>query len=230
MQSNVGTDWNRHHGVGATLLANWVEERAAGKERVLEERSDIAKLSKNGHKEILVHSRDPRELSSTSRESYTPKNIVDPNRPGAEKERQEAELFRKALEKALHPPVDRSAKDWVSTHHADFSHEDIYGKMKDLGEEPPSEEDKARFLHPITFWSDYAVKGSGTTIASNPSSILQRLSTPNKDQAPKQNSPVGHRAGQEYQHRASGARVKFGRHCDFSIPIAEYLKGPVKDL
>lgn len=43
-----GTDWNRHHGVGATLLENWVEERAVG-DIVLEERSDLSKLSRTGH-------------------------------------------------------------------------------------------------------------------------------------------------------------------------------------
>jgi hypothetical protein len=43
-----GTDWNRHHGVGATLLENWVEERAVG-EKILEERASIAALSKAGH-------------------------------------------------------------------------------------------------------------------------------------------------------------------------------------
>ena len=40
--------WNRHHGVGATLLENWVEERAVG-ERIIQERSNIATLSRQGH-------------------------------------------------------------------------------------------------------------------------------------------------------------------------------------
>ena len=48
----TGTDWNRHNGVGATLLENWVEERAVG-DRILDERASIAYLSQNGHKVIL---------------------------------------------------------------------------------------------------------------------------------------------------------------------------------
>ena len=43
-----GTGWNLHHGVGATLLENWVEERAVG-DIILDERSDIKKLSRHGH-------------------------------------------------------------------------------------------------------------------------------------------------------------------------------------
>ncbi len=48
-----GTDWNRHHGVGATLLENWVEERAVGG-TILQEREDIKKLSRNGHKVLVL--------------------------------------------------------------------------------------------------------------------------------------------------------------------------------
>ena len=40
--------WNKHQGVGATLLDNWVEERAVG-DKIIKERSDIIFLSKNGH-------------------------------------------------------------------------------------------------------------------------------------------------------------------------------------
>jgi hypothetical protein len=40
--------WNRHHGVGATLLDNWVEERAVG-DKIIKERENIAKLSRQGH-------------------------------------------------------------------------------------------------------------------------------------------------------------------------------------
>ena len=57
-----GLDWNRHHGVGATLLENWVEERAVGA-LIEEERADISKLSRYGHKvmgliqDLLVNSK-----------------------------------------------------------------------------------------------------------------------------------------------------------------------------
>ncbi len=47
-----GTDWNRHRGVGATLLENWVEERAVG-DLIIEERTDLPFLSRQGHKVIL---------------------------------------------------------------------------------------------------------------------------------------------------------------------------------
>ena len=42
------TDWNRHHGVGETLLENWVEERAVG-DLIIEERSNLPHLSRQGH-------------------------------------------------------------------------------------------------------------------------------------------------------------------------------------
>ena len=43
-----GTDWNRHRGVGATLLENWVEERSVG-DMIIEERSNLPHLSRAGH-------------------------------------------------------------------------------------------------------------------------------------------------------------------------------------
>ena len=49
-----GSDWNRHQGVGATLLENWVEERAVG-HLIEEERSDIEELCKKGHKALLTY-------------------------------------------------------------------------------------------------------------------------------------------------------------------------------
>jgi hypothetical protein len=49
-----GSDWNRHQGVGATLLENWVEERAVG-HLIEEERSDIKELCKKGHKALLTY-------------------------------------------------------------------------------------------------------------------------------------------------------------------------------
>lgn len=46
--SQHSSAWNRHHGVGVTLLDNWVEERAVG-ERIIQERSNIIELSRQGH-------------------------------------------------------------------------------------------------------------------------------------------------------------------------------------
>jgi hypothetical protein len=48
-----GTDWNRHHDVGATLLKNWVEERAT-RDLILEERALGSKLDRHGH-QVLIH-------------------------------------------------------------------------------------------------------------------------------------------------------------------------------
>jgi hypothetical protein len=48
MQLKGDSGWNRHHGVGATLLENWVEERAVG-DKVLVERENPTALNKNGH-------------------------------------------------------------------------------------------------------------------------------------------------------------------------------------
>jgi hypothetical protein len=44
------SDWNQNHGVGQTLLENWVEERAVG-DLILEDRNKpIALVSRSGHK------------------------------------------------------------------------------------------------------------------------------------------------------------------------------------
>lgn len=48
MLNRNDTGWNRHNGVGATLLENWVEERAVGAQ-VLYERENIKKISTTGH-------------------------------------------------------------------------------------------------------------------------------------------------------------------------------------
>lgn len=47
---NQGSDWNRNHGVGATLLENWVEERAVGSLIEDERNQPAAQLSRHGHK------------------------------------------------------------------------------------------------------------------------------------------------------------------------------------
>ncbi|TPX67962.1 hypothetical protein SpCBS45565_g03522 [Spizellomyces sp. 'palustris'] len=237
MQFHNGTDWNRHHGVGATLLENWVEERAVG-DRVLDEREDIAGLSKNGHRvsvgaerhyhigfdlnhcplqDILIHGLEKQYKTTTQREAHKPFNILDRNvnRLGKRSQLVEENLLKKAIEDVKDTPFDRSAKGWISTHQADFAHEDVYGTLKELGSEPPSEADKARFAHPITFWSDSAVKANGTTISSTPTKDLQRLRTPNGATTP------GH---------ASAAAVSFGKRSDFSTPMQEYMKASIKDL
>jgi hypothetical protein len=65
-----GTDWNRHRGVGATLLENWVEERAVG-DLIIEERSDIPYLSRQGHTNLLLHSKPDSTFSTTHRDDFS---------------------------------------------------------------------------------------------------------------------------------------------------------------
>ncbi len=47
--STTGTDWNKHNGIGATLLENWVEERATDS-YIDTERQLGNKLDRLGHK------------------------------------------------------------------------------------------------------------------------------------------------------------------------------------
>ncbi|KAJ3371307.1 hypothetical protein HDU91_005441 [Kappamyces sp. JEL0680] len=62
--------WNKHHGVGATLLDNWVEERAVG-DKIIQERSDIIALSKNGHSDLLYSPyQSTQEKCSTAAEAF----------------------------------------------------------------------------------------------------------------------------------------------------------------
>ena len=67
-----GTDWNRHRGVGATLLENWVEERAVG-DLIIEERSDIPYLSRQGHTNLLLHSKPDSTFSTTHQDDFSSK-------------------------------------------------------------------------------------------------------------------------------------------------------------
>ncbi|KAJ3182062.1 hypothetical protein HDU87_000406 [Geranomyces variabilis] len=165
---------------------------------------------------------------------------------GKRRQQRDAELLLEAVTEAASAAkrqeeegnISRGAAQWKSTCKSDFGHEDIYGKVEDLGARPPSEEDSRRFETPITFWSDFAVKGSGTTVSSlkadphhHPRSHGGFSYEWRGDEQPRRiPGPVGHRAGQARQHDTSGAGVRFGRHAEFSTPIGEYAKGAVKDL
>jgi hypothetical protein len=80
-----------------------------------------------------------------------------------------------------------------------------------------------KFDKPITFWTDYAAKGSGTTICSTSAQELhEQYHTEVK-------SVYGHKAGQVHQHEASAAPIRFGIHSSFSTPIKEYTKSDCKE-
>lgn len=95
------------------------------------------------------------------------------------------------------------------------------GSKKNKGQTKPSEDESKKFNRAITFWTDFAVKGSGTAICSTDATLLQKLE--NVDDSKK---VVGLRACQLYQNHASAAAVKFGRNAAFSTPIKESLRAP----
>ena len=77
----TGTDWNQNHGVGVTLLENWVEERAVG-DKILEEReSGNENLSKHGHQDILYSAKEVEKLpESSSHTAFSIQQFIqDPN-------------------------------------------------------------------------------------------------------------------------------------------------------
>jgi hypothetical protein len=84
------------------------------------------------------------------------------------------------------------------------------------------QEQSAKFSRPITFWTDFAVKGSGTAICSTNATELQKRG--GLDACDSTGAPVvGLRACQVYQDHASAAAVRFGRHAAFTTPIKESL-------
>ncbi|KAJ1544284.1 Sperm-associated antigen 8 [Cladochytrium tenue] len=196
------TDWNRHHGVGQTLLENWVEERAVGN-RIVEERNTMERLQRAGHADILTHdgSRGVADVHTTTQEAFEARTYADPTRSSMGKRRQllEAEIMRRALEDVKDPPLDRSARGWVSTTHHDFSSE---VRVVDLGTRATTDTAASLRAGPITFWSDHATRGQGTTICSGLAEVGRT--------------------------DVVGGDVKFGKHTDFSTPVVEYRKEPTK--
>ncbi|KAJ3121947.1 hypothetical protein HK098_003266 [Nowakowskiella sp. JEL0407] len=186
-------DWNRHRGVGATLLENYVEERAVG-QTIEIERQNMAKLNKFGHKDILVHKIGENTYNTTHADGF--KKF---ERKHIQMGKRRAELEARLMEEAKKLPevqIDRSAKDWLSTAHADFGHEDYYGAITDLAKIEISEEDIKKYSKPRTFWTDHAIQGHGTVYSSTKISDV---------------------AGK------SVGSVKFGKHAAFSTPIKEAL-------
>ncbi|KAI8811877.1 hypothetical protein BJ742DRAFT_105547 [Cladochytrium replicatum] len=200
-----GTDWNQHHGIGATLLENWVEERAVGAEVIQSERADMGKLNKNGHADILIHKEGENTYQTSQKDAYNYISKYDRHQHHLGKRRAmiEAKLLERAREEVKEPPVDRSAAGWMSTARSDYGHVDIYGRIPDLDEIPLSKAEVDHFRHPITFWSDHAKTGQGTVMCSTVASELV-----------------------ERQER--NCLERFGRHASFTTPIEEYKVAPTK--
>eukprot|EP00842_Homolaphlyctis_polyrhiza_P003996 jgi/Hompol1/4598/HPOL_001796-RA len=225
------TDWNRHHGLGETLLENWVEERAVG-DLIIQD--------------ILTHSADlGGKIQSTHREAYSAIPHPDGAKSNLGKRRQfmEAELLKIAMSETAPQPSINTSKDWISTTQHDFSHTDVYPPLDRLGSKLPDREQLQKFASPITFWTDYASKGSGTAICSTQTSVLHSQGCKGMHHAHSSSHTtncaecedldrshgIGHRAGQAHQHDASSAPIVFGKHTAFSTPISEYKKGPNKE-
>ncbi|KAI9193332.1 uncharacterized protein BJ171DRAFT_637905 [Polychytrium aggregatum] len=203
--------WNRANGVGQTLMENWVEERAVG-EKIVEERENMARVSKMGHSGILTHGSTAFPKATSYTDTFTASHR-DASKHSVGKRRQmlEAELMKQALDEMKEPPIDRSAKDWLSTNHSDYSHMDYYEPVRDLGSVRPSQEELQKHDMPVTFWSDHAVRGHGTVICSTTSKQLTNLGIPVGD-----------------EHLC--AIKRFGRHTAFTTPIEEFKGGPTKML
>ncbi|KAJ3318870.1 Sperm-associated antigen 8 [Boothiomyces sp. JEL0866] len=221
-QSEHSSAWNRHNGVGATLLENWVEERAVG-DKIIKERSNIVALSKQGHDDILKNnSKDKPSYRTTHADTYATSQRALQNSLGKRRQYLEAELLKRAMHEEQVAAVDEK-EHWKTTTAEDFAHTDLFPPTRKLGAELPNQELRKKYEKPITFWTDYAVKGSGTAICSSDAKLLHdsiHKDTPNV---------YGHRAGQAHQHEASTRNIMFGRKAAFSTPIQEYQKGECKE-
>lgn len=135
------TDWNKHGKIGGTLLENWVEEREIPEQMSLF-RTNPTRILKDGHKGILEisSSRVNKDgsaipLTTTNEDSFTRQVFDDSSKKtiGKKKRMVEAALIEKAKLECRPAPEVRNAKGWISTHHQDFDHSDIYPDIKDLG-------------------------------------------------------------------------------------------------
>ncbi|KAJ3272690.1 Sperm-associated antigen 8 [Terramyces sp. JEL0728] len=156
-QSGHSSAWNKHNGVGATLLDNWVEERAVG-DKIMKERSNIILLSKQGHDDILKNnSKDKPSYHTTHSDAYSAS--LRPVQMSLGKRRQllEAELVKRAMHEDQVAKSD-AGNHWETTTSGDFAHSEIFPPTRKLGAELPLEELRKKFDKPITFWTDHAGK------------------------------------------------------------------------
>ncbi len=86
-----------------------------------------------------------------------------------------------------------------------------------------AQEERRKFNTPISFWSDYAGKGSGTAMCSQRAQHLQARAHAGEGQAVDP-ACIGHRAIQRFGDEASGVSVRFPKDVTFSTPIASSLQ------
>lgn len=128
----------------------------------------------------------------------------------------EQELLKLSISQHEEQTVADSAKDWISMTKLDFSGQDFSPQKLSIPlltlATLPSKSAIANFATPITFWSDFATKETGTTICSTDSRRLYE---------------VGGRIKSHLE--ANPAPVKFGKHAGFSTMIQEYNKTTSKE-
>ncbi|KAI9189426.1 hypothetical protein H9P43_000859 [Blastocladiella emersonii ATCC 22665] len=236
------TTWNQHGGVGATLLLNWVEERAVGADRILKERN-VPFISERGHADILAQSLQEDQsakYTTVSRMSYQPSESSAsrryPGQLGKLKTMKERAWTAESVEH-LKPKRTPHPTIYKSTTAADYF-DDSFSPAIDPSKLPPAllraHEDPSRAVPPapLTFWSHFMARGAHTTYSSTPHGA-------HPDSVARA-TVVGHTAVRElmpddpkHLPPLAGAvqrRVAtFGRHTAFSTPIAETVDSPHKE-
>jgi hypothetical protein len=154
-------------------------------------------------------------MSTTNADSYTADklHLTKSKATGKRRELIEAALLERAIAASVAAEEEFSAKDWISTHHEDFDHTNLYPDMCDLGLFSPinsvlgdivlSQEEKDKYENPITFFSEESKTGSGTVVCSLPSSILQ--------------------SGRGFGQDGKPLKLVFGRRLEFSTPINQSM-------
>ncbi|KAI9220738.1 hypothetical protein BC828DRAFT_382791 [Blastocladiella britannica] len=174
------TTWNKHGEVGATLLANWVEERAVGSDRILRERN-VPYLSRQGHSNLLeqrLHEDPAQKFTTVSRLSYQPSGAHEkrrfPSPMGKLRTLKEKAWTTEAIEH-LQPKTIRHPTIYeTSTAGAHF--DPTFSPSLSPSKLPPSLVLASSYVvpappmddAPITFWSHHVARGAHTTYASKP--------------------------------------------------------------
>lgn len=154
------TTWNQHGKVGGTLLENWVEERAVGKERVLKER-DVQYISKYGHEDILCHDalvkhpRDLKKLEQTRMEAQRQKYKTAKMEKFIREAEEETFVVPTGLLEQNHPTIYETT--FTSSYCTDFKPNNPLC----IDYETESVEQG------VTFWSHMHERGCHTAYSSN---------------------------------------------------------------
>ncbi|KAH6561760.1 hypothetical protein BASA62_009590 [Batrachochytrium salamandrivorans] len=198
-------NWNKHHGVGATLIENWVEEQAVG-DLIISERSDVRNLSRDGHKDIIFQSNAKPivPMISTSKEAYSAIPLFGSSKPSLGKRRQfmEAEMLKIAISDQQEQPLDQSFQ--IRTNLISLISQ-LHSGATMLQKEV--EQPFAPYQHKL--FTPKGFPGSGKRF-DNKVAVDEN-----------QSSVLGHRAGQIHEMDASNVPIRFGKHPMFSTPIHE---------